>query len=754
MDAAVETHAQPSDSAVVRRWWSVGLTCAAAGLFGVSAIYFRDSAALATLDNGMTYVLLGAVALLVAYMLHHPPVPMLRPAPQVSPAPDARPRLQASAILKTLVGIIALVVLVAINSYWLPPESAHIQMVLLVGGIVLVAMGLTPSPSPLANSGLKPTVQHGKHGRGMMDHARTKNAYWLLAAMTILALGVRLWDLENGLHIFMDEVNFVDGVNGIRDGYMPGGLPIFILHPFSAVAAFPFTYPYLQYWSVQVFGPTLSAIRLPSVIIGALTIPALFWMASALFDRKTAFIAAFALAVFPPHIHFSRLGMNNIADPFFGVLVIGFVARALISPPDPARTRHDLSLQTDGQQGENGRGMMYHARTASTYWTLAGVCLGLTQYWYEGGRLLFPALVVGWLLLAAACSWIRREQANGMLRMLAVAAIIALPYYFTQVQLNFPTAPRLQDRGHTGDYVQGLLDSSTGFLRTYWDMNLRPAVLHFFYTPDGGQFFYGGETALILPFLLPVFFLGVFHALFRLKLPGLLVLMWLALTALGNSLLDSSDWTARFAVSLPALPLVLAIGVRYTWHMIFEPPRRQARQESSPQDMNRQDAKHAKKENTQHSALSTQSSVLILSILLLAAGWAQVTYYFGPHLEVNNRQVRRFQYDFHDVMFRARELEAETRVFLISDEDVWWPQIATIGNYWQVGIALQVMKPDEVNWDYFASLGVGTKVAFFVKPGYYDMVTRLRKLFVLGEPQMSPFNVPIGQQYVMYVGIR
>jgi hypothetical protein len=41
-------------------------------------------------------------------------------------------------------------------------------------------------------------------------------------------------------------------------------------------------------------------------------------LARYLYDRRTATIAALVLIGYPPHIHYSRLALNNIADPLFG----------------------------------------------------------------------------------------------------------------------------------------------------------------------------------------------------------------------------------------------------------------------------------------------------------------------------------------------------------------------------------------------------------------------------------------------------
>jgi hypothetical protein len=61
--------------------------------------------------------------------------------------------------------------------------------------------------------------------------------------------------------------------------------------------------------------------------------------------------------------------LNNIADPLFGTLAFAFI----------------------------GRGLLHGRRTD---FAIGGAMLGLTHYFYEGGRLLYMPLALAWI---AAC---------------------------------------------------------------------------------------------------------------------------------------------------------------------------------------------------------------------------------------------------------------------------------------------------------------------------------------------------------------
>jgi 4-amino-4-deoxy-L-arabinose transferase-like glycosyltransferase len=76
---------------------------------------------------------------------------------------------------------------------------------------------------------------------------------------------------------------------------------------------FYFTIPF-----VQLFGLTEFSTRLPSAIIGTLTVLTLFFLAKITTEKSSiGLLASGFLAISPWHIHFSRVGQENIYVPFF-----------------------------------------------------------------------------------------------------------------------------------------------------------------------------------------------------------------------------------------------------------------------------------------------------------------------------------------------------------------------------------------------------------------------------------------------------
>ena len=567
-----------------------------------------------------------------------------------------------------LIGALCLLALALINGPAFD-RSHHLQFALLVGGVALLACGF-----------------------GAIERRHWPGQKWALLAIILLAAGLRLWNLEQAVHFYVDEGHFVEGILRLR-----AESNVRLMGPFDHIAAFTWVYPYLQWASAEVMGSSLLALRVVSAAFGVMTVAATYRLGTSLFSSRVGLLAALALAVFPPHIHFSRLGLNNIADPLFGVLALAYLARGI----------------------QRGRWQDY---------VLAGLMLGLTQYFYEGGRLLYPVLALVWGLIA-----LRRWR--GRLSDFAITALVAiwvaLPVYYTLLAWDISLSTRLNRRGFEPGYWRDLLLQPGALLPHLRDHILAP-FLHYVALPDGGAFFYGGHTALLLPQVIPVWLVGLYSALRRSGTAALLPLLWLALVALGNSLIRDSVWTARYVAAFPALALFIGVGLDaiMNWLGIREGLR------PSPTI-------------GKHTGFSLRLYVSALLILVLAA--SQIYYYFGPHLSAYQTQIRP-HHDQQDIVFRLRDLPPETRVYWITDDaDVWMPLLVFLTRYWGMpDFAPQRIYPDAVEgWDALDNLDPNVPHAFFIDQEDQRSQDYLRERLGLGEPAFSPYNVPREKQYVL-----
>ncbi len=527
-----------------------------------------------------TYLLLGTgalVAALVGWLViaRRRAQPVAEPSPPapVEPAAPALPTQMNTdrAGWMTLLIVPGVILLAIVVAQSFEPEwvgRTHQQFGLWMAGILLTAVGLTGSRPHLPTWSLKTAMP--------------------LLGITGLALALRVWSLDGAVRFFVDETLFSNGIiDLIHSGY---ALPI--LGRFDDVAAFTRLYPYLQSLAVDAFGRNLVGLRLVSAFFGTLTIPALYFLARTLYGRSTALLAALLLATFPPHIHYSRLAFNNVADPLLGTLALAFVAR----------------------------GFRHHRRAD---YALAGIMLGLTQYFYEGGRLLYPALVICWLVVHV----LQERSANRVipwrhLGVLAAGALaVALPMYMVIWGDGLGMAPRLAMKGIAPQNyaaILGSLESSLAHIQ-----HVLKAFAIYAFLPDQ-SLYYSGQTALVLGFLVPFLFIGLWQMLRR--GPRVLLLCLIG-ASLGDSLLFFSPWSTGFVVTFPLLMLLVALGLRQTGFVIYRWSRRR------------------------YPVRSTRR-VATFAALLIAT--MQVIYYFGPHLTYFNR-VSRVHYDSQDAVFRAAE---------------------------------------------------------------------------------------------------
>jgi uncharacterized membrane protein len=125
--------------------------------------------------------------------------------------------------------------------------------------------------------------------------------------------------------------------------------------------------------AISLFGNSLTALRLVSVMTGALAVIFLYLLAREAFGREVAFLAALGLTGLAWHIHFSRLAVHNIVDSLTSATALWLTYRAL-------------------------------RRGQVTDYLWAGLITGLAIYTYVGSRLVF-LLILGVL----AFSWLRRS---------------------------------------------------------------------------------------------------------------------------------------------------------------------------------------------------------------------------------------------------------------------------------------------------------------------------------------------------------
>lgn len=679
-------------------------TLVAALLMGVSAYLFRWEQPHHPLLEATLLMLLGGLSLCFALLI--------RPATVRSSSPSIPPdQSRGFNIWLFLPGLLAFLLLIENNSGLLHIDLlAHLtlgqQLVLFVVGILFITAAFAGFRFS------RPRRQGRLSFRALVPGL-------LLLLITLLAFAVRDWQLGTSVRRLIDEINFAHAIVGLR----LSNQDLKLLAPFSGITAFPWLFPYVQSVFVTLGGRNLESMRFFSVLLGTLGVPALYLLAKTLFDRRTALLAALLLATFPPHIQFSRIALNNIADPLFGTLMLAFLARAL----------------------KNGRRADY---------ALAGTMLGLTQYFYEGGRFLYPALALLWIawhillkrfqpavpLLAPVRTAAKTEPSlrpvppahysprrAGLSTFFLSAVVISLPLYITLLSLHQSLSQRFEIVGLGGSYW--LRVQQVGTLQTPEEQFLGP-LLVYVHLPEIGQY-YGGEQGMLLPEVVLFFFFGGFVLLWRWRSPGFMLVLWVLLTSAGNVLLTDSAIYARYVVVFPALVLIAVVGIRSLPALLFASRPRPSR------------PRFRLSFRVHYPVIST------LLALFLAA--LQVAYFFGPHLQTYNRQIRPFA-DAEDAVFRGAALPYGTVVHVISLFAPPSNYLSTLMLYLADGIPIESLAPDKVSRPYLASLPPDHGHAFFIQPDDISTLAYLRQSFKddLQGPFSSPYDVPPSKQLMLY----
>ena len=290
--------------------------------------------------------------------------------------------------------------------------------------------------------------------------------------------------------------------------------------------SFPSLYFAVQSVGIVVLGQTIEALRLVSAGAGALAVVATYWLARSLFGRTTGVVAAVYLAASHYHIHFSRIGLNNVWDSFFGVLAM-------------------LGLWYGWKSGRR------------VGFVLCGLALGLGQYFYISIRAL-PLLFLVW---AAVAFWRQRptfrQRLPGLIVATFIALIVVLPLatFFVQHPDEF-NAPmnRVTLLGERLALESQLQQQSPAQIISGQMMR---AALGFTHEPL--RAWYNPGAALLLPGAAALFLSGVLWAVVHFDLRYLLLFLPLLAVIASNALSLDAPAAQRYVLAAPLAAILVAV---------------------------------------------------------------------------------------------------------------------------------------------------------------------------------------------------
>lgn len=288
----------------------------------------------------------------------------------------------------------------------------------------------------------------------------------------------------------------------------------------------------------KVFGISVTTLRLPWAFVGTATILVFYLLVRRLLGRRLALISAFFLTAYHYHIHYSRLGSNQVADALFMALVLYFLTRGL-------------------------------SRRQPLDFALAGVFLGASIYFYAGARLTFVVVAAYLVLIGLLDERKLQGQAANLLVMAGAAFVVALPlaYFYYKNPDDFNARLNMVGIIQSGWLEREVQITGRPMARILADQFQR-AFFAFNYYHDRTVWY--GATIPLMDFASSIFFLlGLVLATFRWRREGylpLLVWFWLGLI-LGGMMTESPPSSQRLITLAPSASLFASLALTQTWDM-------------------------------------------------------------------------------------------------------------------------------------------------------------------------------------------
>ncbi len=297
---------------------------------------------------------------------------------------------------------------------------------------------------------------------------------FILVGLILVALFLRTWKLSDIPFTFGgDEAQYgLEMLKVLQGEYQNPFKTAYASQPTMGI----FASAYIQ----AALGQSVWALRLPWAVVGALTVLGVYLLGRRLYGGSTptgwkaeafGLTSAALLAFYHYHIHYSRLNLNSIGDPFCIVFALYFLYRA----------------------SDTGRRMD---------WFWMGVFAGAAFFVYIGARfivLFIPLILLYWLLYDRS-RWTRRNM-GGMV--IAFVAFLLLTGPLLQYAYRYPNEfnSRLNQVGivQSGWLAREVELTNQPVQEILWDQFIR-SVLAFNIYPDRAPFYNLGK-----PFLNPVF---------------------------------------------------------------------------------------------------------------------------------------------------------------------------------------------------------------------------------------------------------
>ncbi len=342
----------------------------------------------------------------------------------------------------------------------------------------------------------------------------------LVIALFLIAFLLRVWAIET----LPATLSGDEGSAGLTSALFARGETDNVLT--VGWFSFPSLYFAIQGLGISLLDQTVAGLRITSALAGALTVMAVYWLGRTFFDRLTAVFAAILLTTFHYHIHFSRIGLNNIWDGLFGALVVAGL----------------------------WYGWKYERRSG---YLICGLALGIGLYFYVSIRV-FPVLLLifAFFALISNREKFKRAFPNFFLAALvAFVIVIPLVFFFVRHPAEF-NAPLQRVTIFDGWLDAMVIREQQPALKIVWDQIVNTA-LGFTHLPL--RHWYNPGVPLLLPGSAALFLLGFLWAVTNLNLRYLLLLLPLLSMVILGGLSQDAPASQRYVIVVPFVAVFVGL---------------------------------------------------------------------------------------------------------------------------------------------------------------------------------------------------
>jgi 4-amino-4-deoxy-L-arabinose transferase-like glycosyltransferase len=491
--------------------------------------------------DGLVFHLLAALFFVLSWRLTRQAKPHAEPRPRLQWGSWLRVRAVPAALL--LLGALSSLLAVFLMQDRILSDSTHDAA--LAWGLGMACVGLA-ALWPLSH--IPAFLRTWKESLGAVPRSAWLEAA-TVAALTLLAFVLRATALDSVPYTLGGD----EAWHGLLARQVLAGQ---LRNPFGmGYMSMPTAFYWPLSWSLWLVGDTVTGLRFAAALVGTITVPIFYLFARDLWGRRTALISTIFLTAYDYHIHYSRLGANNIWDPLFLVLMLWALDKGLRrTDSDTAQHQEADAAPEQSQEPTPGR---------YRYFLLAGLVMGLSMFFYTGARLLplLAGVYVGFVWLIRG-RHVPRLGARVVLLIVACVTVAGPMLSYAQLHPDEWNA-RLNQVGiiQSGwlEREPELTGKSTAQILA--EQFIRAAGA-FHYYPDRTAW-YAAERPL-LGFLAGAFaILGMAWAVARWRdRRYFLVLLWFwSVIITGGMLTESPPSSQRLVIAIPAVALLVAFGL-------------------------------------------------------------------------------------------------------------------------------------------------------------------------------------------------